>query len=417
MVVIPDRASQRNNFQIIPLSRPRIERERDAEGWLVLLPGGNGWLVGDRRQALARVRRARRASNGRGGHEPRRRVFWDLSKKGRGRAQKSLDLIEAMYAAAEAAQPITGRGIGYKLFIAGLIPSMARSEMQRVYRLLKEAREEGAIPWEWIVDETRTRWNEQQPGPILPHMSVASRDPIVATSGTNSPPDRSLERRRAPFAACWQPVLDQYAVGFRVMHGFSSATSVHDVADDDDGREVIALYVGDYDPSGLFMSEQDLPSRLAEYDGEHVDVCRIALIREQVSDLPPFPVTDKRADPRFNWFRDRYGGRCWELDAMDPNDLRDCVQKAIIELIEPVAWKRCEVVNRAERRVVADDPSKVEGRAMTVVGLPREYREPPPPECEPQLELWPDLPRRPGAPRPARCSPRSSRSSLRSTST
>ena len=34
---------------------------------------------------------------------------------------------------------------------------------------------------------------------------------------------------------------------------------------------------------------------------------------------------------------------------MDPNDLRDCVQKAIIELIEPVAWKRCEVVNRAER--------------------------------------------------------------------
>jgi hypothetical protein len=31
-------------------------------------------------------------------------------KKGRGRVQKSLDLIEAMYNAAEAAQPITGRG-------------------------------------------------------------------------------------------------------------------------------------------------------------------------------------------------------------------------------------------------------------------------------------------------------------------
>ena len=40
------------------------------------------------------------------------------SKKGRGMAQRSLDLIEAMYAAAEAAQPITGRGIGYKLFTA-----------------------------------------------------------------------------------------------------------------------------------------------------------------------------------------------------------------------------------------------------------------------------------------------------------
>src|SRR5215471_1359071 len=77
-------------------------------------------------------------------------------KKGRGKAQASLDLIGAMFNAAEAAQPITGRGIGYKLFTAGLIPSMARSEMQRVYRLLREAREQGDIPWEWIVDETRS---------------------------------------------------------------------------------------------------------------------------------------------------------------------------------------------------------------------------------------------------------------------
>jgi hypothetical protein len=51
MVVIPDRASQRNNFQIIPLSRPRIELERGGEGTLVIL-GRHGWLCGDRRQAL-----------------------------------------------------------------------------------------------------------------------------------------------------------------------------------------------------------------------------------------------------------------------------------------------------------------------------------------------------------------------------
>jgi len=70
-------------------------------------------------------------------------------------AWRSLDLIEAMHAAAKVAQPITGRGIGYKLFTVGLISSMATNEMQRVYRLLKEARERGDIPWNWIVDETR----------------------------------------------------------------------------------------------------------------------------------------------------------------------------------------------------------------------------------------------------------------------
>jgi hypothetical protein len=54
-------------------------------------------------------------------------------KGGRGMALRSLDLIKAMRDIAEAAQPITGRGVGYKLFTRGLIASMARSEMARVY--------------------------------------------------------------------------------------------------------------------------------------------------------------------------------------------------------------------------------------------------------------------------------------------
>src|SRR5262249_21363309 len=83
-----------------------------------------------------------------------------FKKIGRGRpkgsrSKKSIDLIEAMAEIAEAMSPITGRGVGYQLFTRGLIPSMARAEMQRVYRLLKEAREQSDIPWDFIVDETR----------------------------------------------------------------------------------------------------------------------------------------------------------------------------------------------------------------------------------------------------------------------
>src|SRR5262245_6919895 len=74
-------------------------------------------------------------------------------KPSRGMARASLDLNDQMYGLIEAAQPITGRGVGYKLFSAGLIPAMA--EMPRVYRLLKLAREQDMIPWDWIVDETR----------------------------------------------------------------------------------------------------------------------------------------------------------------------------------------------------------------------------------------------------------------------
>jgi hypothetical protein len=147
-----------------------------------------------------------------------------------------------------------------------------------------------------------------------------------------------------------QPVLDEYAVGFRVMHGFGSATIVHDVAEDCDGRDLIVLYVGDFDPSGMYMSEEDLPNRLSKYHGDHVTVMRVALTRAQVRRLPSFPATDKKKDKRYHWFVRNYGDHCWELDAMDPNDLRACVEKEIKKLIEPVAWKRCKTVNRAEQQ-------------------------------------------------------------------
>ena len=66
---------------------------------------------------------------------------------------------------------------------------------------------------------------------------------------------------------------------------------------------------------------------------------RIALTRGHLADLPSFPASDKKKDPRYEWFVGNFGDRCWELDALDPNELRDCVQREILGLIEPTAEK------------------------------------------------------------------------------
>jgi hypothetical protein len=253
-----------------------------------------------------------------------------------------------MYAAAQKAKPITGRGVGYKLFTAGLIPSMDRNEMQRVYRLLKEAREQGDIPWDWIVDETRAieraaTWDD--PADYARCVAQSYRRDFW-----NQQPHRvQVWSEKGTVRGVLAPVLDHYAVGFLPVHGFSSATAAHDIAEDDDGRDLIVLYVGDLDPSGMYMSEEDLPARFAKYNGDHIKLRRIALTAKQVARLPSFPASDKRKDPRYKWFVANHGRRCWELDAMDPNDLRNCVKRAIVKLIDPVAWQRCEVVNKAEQ--------------------------------------------------------------------
>jgi hypothetical protein len=269
-------------------------------------------------------------------------------KKGRGMSKDSLDLIEAMYAAAKKTQPNTGRGIAYQLFVLGKISSMGTNEMQRVYRLLKVAREQGKIPWEWIVDETREEervgtWDDPAQyarcvtrGYRRDFWNQQSHRVIVASE-------------KGTVRGLLQPVLDEYAVGFRVTHGFTSATTAHDLAIDDDGRSLIILYVGDYDPSGMFMSEEDLPNRFAKYDGKHIKLKRIALTPKQLVGLPSFPASDKRKDPRYKWFVANHGKRCWEIDAMNPNDLRRIVKREIVKLIEPTAWERCKIVNEAER--------------------------------------------------------------------
>jgi hypothetical protein len=253
-----------------------------------------------------------------------------------------------MYAAAEAAHPITGRGIGYKLFTAGLIASTAKSEMQRVYRLLKEAREEGIIPWSWIVDETRAvervpTWDDPA------HYARCVAQSYRRDFWNQQPHRVQVWSEKGTVRGLLGPVLAYYAVGFNTVHGFDSATNVHEICEDADGRDLIALYVGDFDPSGMCMSTVDLPKRLAKYDGDHIRLRRIALTRVQLRGLPSFPASDKRKDSRYPWFVANHGHLCWELDAMDPNDLRHCVEREIKKLIEPVAWARCEVVNKAEQ--------------------------------------------------------------------
>jgi hypothetical protein len=220
--------------------------------------------------------------------------------------------------------------------------------MQRVYRLLKEAREHEMIPWDWIVDETRelegvSSW--KNPWAFTRTVIKAYRRDYW-----NQQPVRiEVWSEKGTVRGVLRPVLDEYAVGFRVMHSFSSATSINEVAQGRADRPLIVLYVGDWDPSGLCMSESDLPKRLEKYGGDHVILRRIALTPKHLTGLPSFPASDKEDDPRYGWFVENYGKRCWELDALDPNDLRECVEQEILKEIEPVAWERCKLVEAAEQ--------------------------------------------------------------------
>jgi hypothetical protein len=94
-----------------------------------------------------------------------------------------------------------------------------------------------------------------------------------------------------------QPVLNRLGVTFRVMHGYASATAVHDLAEEtgEGQRPLVALYVGDWDP----MFAVDLPARFDRY-GAVVTFRRVAPARQDVEagNLPSLDVQTKRGDTR-----------------------------------------------------------------------------------------------------------------------
>jgi len=301
---------------------------------------------------------------------------------GRGRSARTLELVEAAREILEEIEPATVRAVCYRLFVGGLIDSMARKETARVSRALVTARERGEIPWTWIVDETR---QAERQGTWADPESFAE---VAKESFRRDRWQYQLVRvevwsEKGTVRGTLAPVLREYGVTLRVFHGFSSATSLMEFVSEtqDQERPLHALYVGDYDPSGLYMSEHDLPRRLIKYGAhvhahgecfsrslkdDHVELERIALTREDCADLPSFDVREKESDPRYRWYREHGEERGWELDAMSPPDLRNRVESAVLERIDQTAWERTGLAEKAEqdslREILGQWPGSISGQ-------------------------------------------------------
>jgi hypothetical protein len=273
-------------------------------------------------------------------------------RRGRGKSQASLNLIAAAKTILEEIQPASIRAVCYRLFVNKLIASMSKNNTNAVGRLLVDARESGVIPWNWIVDENReaeriATWAD--PDSIIEAAIRSYRKNYWQTQ-----PERvEVWSEKGTVRGTLKNVLDEYGVTFRVMHGYGSATSLHDIAEEtmENTKPLTVLYVGDWDPSGLHMSEVDLPGRLQRYGGD-LEIIRVALDQSDVapgSELPFFEVETKAKDPRYDWFVRHYGQRCWELDALSPNDLRQRVDAEIQQLLDVDSWKHSVEVEAAER--------------------------------------------------------------------
>lgn len=264
----------------------------------------------------------------------------------RGKAKATLELIAASREILAEIQPATVRAVCYRLFTGGYIANMSKNETGKVSKHLVWARENGVIPWEWIVDETReaervNMWSN--PVQVLRATMNQYRKDYWADQDCRV----EVWSEKGTVRGTLAPILEKYGVTFRVQHGYGSATAMYDIAQESvaSDKPLHVLYVGDWDCSGMHISEVDTPARLERYGGK-ASMERLALTEEDGPGLPSFPA--KKSDVRYGWFTKHYGYKCWEVDALSPVILRDRLELRVLEFIDVVKWNRAVEVEGVE---------------------------------------------------------------------
>lgn len=260
----------------------------------------------------------------------------------RGPGVKTIEIRKAIKEILEQIRPASVRAACYKLFVRQLIESMAKGETNKVGNHLVTLREDGVVPWSWVVDETREIERHECWDNLVDHYNENDAD--YARDHWQDQPERVIiASEKGTVRGTLQPVLHELKVPLLVGHGYNSATLAHELAQRARKceRPMRVLYVGDHDPSGMHMSEVDLPDRLNRYGGRgKFEIQRVAVKTEEVATTLPFSANDNMKNPNRPWYLHMFGEQCAELDAVDPPTLRARVREAVLHYIDTDRWQR-----------------------------------------------------------------------------
>ena len=250
-------------------------------------------------------------------------------RRRRRRTKAEMDTIrQAILTIANGGNGMTVRHLFYRLVSAGVVEKTEAEYDGTVARLAVELRRSGDIPYGQIIDGSRLY--------TAPTTYNGIKDAIRDTASSYRrsywrTADRQLEVwcEKDAIRALIEDTTWDLAVPLMVTRGFASESIVQSLAEDTkrSGKPRVILSLNDYDPSGSIMLT-DIIQRAQHYAPDaHFHCEQVALTREQVTDynLPTRPTkTENNSHARH--FVD---AESVELDALEPDDLREMLRDAI----------------------------------------------------------------------------------------
>lgn len=251
--------------------------------------------------------------------------------------------------AAQGFHTLTVRQIYYQFVSRDFIPNNLQA-YKRLAGILNDARLAGELDWDSIGDNTR---NLESPpswdNPVSIMDAVAKQFRLDPWESQDVRIEVWIEKDA--LTGVIEPTCRRYRVPYFACRGYTSQSEAYAAgkrlgAYADAGQRVLVLHLGDHDPSGLQMTE-DNETRLGMFgqfeDDERFELRRIALNMDQVRRYNPPPNPTKMTDSRArgeDGYVARYGRSSWELDALSPTVIAELIEANITPEIDDERWAK-----------------------------------------------------------------------------
>jgi hypothetical protein len=277
---------------------------------------------------------------------------------------------------------LTNRQLYYQLVAGDMIPN-AVEIYKRICTFLTDARYGGYIDWESIEDRGRVPSMPLEFNDIKERMELALNN-YRLKRWSDQEYYVELYCEKQAMESVFKPVAQKYHIFFGYNKGYSSASTMYDLAQRVkeqivNGKICIILYAGDHDASGKDMI-RDVRERITEfltcgddpvqellndnYDAyDYVDISNnfqvvpIALNMIQIKKYNPPSNPAKITDPRAKNYIKEFGNVSWELDALKPNVLMKIAEDNIqnyLDVDKYNAWIKKEEKDMITLRKISD---------------------------------------------------------------
>jgi hypothetical protein len=262
-----------------------------------------------------------------------------------------MTLRQHLFAIVEREHPITVRGCFYRAVSAGLFPGTQDKHYKKCAALLKEMRKGGLhpLPYQWIVDTSRVRHPSEGFDGVKDCLDSAVES-YARNHWDKQPITVEVMTEKDAMSTILAPIIRKYNVPFTVFRGNPSDTLTYNIGElIDQTKPTHVLYLGDFDPSGLNISRV-AKAKIQRFAGRSVEWSRVAITRPQFERMQgQFGIMVKPGDKLAKAYVAQYGNQCVEVDAIESDEVRAMLERAIVKRIDQEAWNASEAIEKGEQ--------------------------------------------------------------------